>query len=160
MVFTILLLTCLFTVLFSGRSLLPFWSLLNTLNLILHTPLFSVAVPAQTAIFMKEMLRLPNLTFLPYTQQIRSWWPPYDLQPSYSEVFEQYGYLSVYVIPNLGFILVLFGGFVALWVLAAIKDLILVQCQVLKRIKSERVRYILMIVTEKDICNFNVRFLM
>jgi len=47
----------------------------------------------------------------------------------------------------------------ALWLLVALKDLLLIQCQILPKIKSDRVRNFLMAVTEKDMCNFGARFL-
>jgi len=73
---------------------------------------------------MKSFLKLPNLSFL-FSSEMRDYWGFDATQGGLNTTFEQYGYVSSFIIPNMITIFTLICVFLSLWLIVAIKDLII-----------------------------------
>jgi len=117
-IFLLLFLVC--SVLFTG-SLIPFWAFINTMQLILHTPLLNTLMPGNVAFFVGRIFDLSRLGILPVTQWVQGWWG-YEPEGGHHVIFETFGYQSRYLLANLGFILIAGLTIMVFWAFAAFKD--------------------------------------
>jgi len=124
-VFEILIkLFCLLMIFLSFGHLLPFWSFINTLQLITHTPLIQTMMPTNAVIVLRRLLDISRLDFFMLTELAQAYWGLNDPgSGAHSLHFEVFGYKQIHLIPSLGF-LVLAGALTFLvWLVALIKKL-------------------------------------
>ena len=110
-----------------GGEMVPFWAMVNTLQILIHLPLINVEIPGFTALFLKGLLDVTRFEFVPLDGLVNiltGYRPDAETEGGLNPVFEQYGYESKYMIPNLGLIWITFLVLCAATVLAGVKDLV------------------------------------
>jgi len=138
---------------------LPFWTTIGTLQLISHTPLFETRMPANLAVFLKEMLSLSKLDIFGLDKTVRENWG-YEPSGGLNPVFEQHGYMGFCYVPNLGMVFVLWMLCLSFWIIAALKDKF--YPKILDKWPRNKVlnHWTFKEKWEPFMCNFNVRFFM
>lgn len=148
--FKILMLFYFFAAICVTGRLLPWWAYVNTLQIILHTVLFSVQMPGNVAIFLLFLLDIARFNFIPYNQWILDSRDAWQEEGAFNEVFNQNGYTSYYCVPNLGLFFLMFVLFTVLWLIAHICDKVFARCGITNVYVNRPFEQIL--------CNFNARF--
>jgi len=109
-------------------SLLPFWAFINSLQLIVHTVLIGSLMPANVAFVFSNLLDFSRFNLLPITESMRDGWG-FNISDvrAHNENFEEFGYNSIYLIPNLGFLFLLSMIATLVLIVAAIKDVLVLK---------------------------------
>jgi len=145
-----LMLFALLYLLLTMGDILPLWCFINTLQLILHTPLFDTIMPGNVAFFFKQIIDITRFDFFPFTYWIRQAWGSEPDGP-FSLIFEVQGYSHHHLIPLLGFLFVAGGLIFVVWLVAGLKDLCV-------RYVYRPNALVLLYKHERWVYNFGVRF--
>jgi len=69
-----------------------FWGMLNTLQLILHIPLFSIAFPSHVAMMFSQLIQMANFEIFPMEDIIMKLLPWFEQTPAFTEKFDYLEY--------------------------------------------------------------------
>lgn len=112
-----------FAMLIMGGPLTTVWMFLNSMHLILHTPLIDSSMPANAHYFFKDYLSLIRLSFGPINKYLEIWQEEIGISnfqllqedhPYYSVLFNSCGYKHNYI-RNLFIFAVIFMILLAIW---------------------------------------------
>jgi len=88
-----------------SSALNQLWSLVNTQQIIVLTPLFLIQLPGNASVFFKELMRIAAFDIIELNDQL-DWF--FGLEPTepINSNFEAIGFESVYLLHNLGTLLI------------------------------------------------------
>jgi len=80
-----------FAFLLLGGDMVPFWAMVNTLQLLIHLPLMNVEIPGFAALFLKGLLDVTRFEFVPLdglVNRLTGYRPDADIEGGLNAVFE------------------------------------------------------------------------
>ena len=135
---------------------------INSLSLICHTQYFKTNMPSFVALILTDLLHIPRFDLVPQWRLSLHDEYGHEAEGGHNYQFESYGYKSLYILSNMGHIILIWASLiVAVWLLALLKDLVVLlhHKRVAKKHRHKRIRAIFCLMRHEPwVHNFFNRF--